>query len=216
MNYLSKKFNKQSKKVTIYSIYCITNIVNNKKYIGYTSKNPINRWKEHIKASNRNIRNNILYKAIRKHGIENFSFEVIYQSKDGYYTLRTMEEYFIREYKSFKTEWGYNMTYGGEGSFGYECSDEVKEKFRILYKGKKLTPERIKLITEKTPKGENTTGAKYSRKRFKISYDTGETEVIKGLRKFCLENNYDRANINRLINKKRKSCKNIIQIERID
>ena len=32
---------------TIYSIYLITNLVNNKTYIGWTSRDPYKRFKEH-------------------------------------------------------------------------------------------------------------------------------------------------------------------------
>ena len=58
-------------------IYIITNIINNKQYVGKTSKDIQRRFNEHISKSK--DENNIqpLYRAIRKYGIENFSLELL-------------------------------------------------------------------------------------------------------------------------------------------
>ena len=61
-------------------IYKITNIINNKSYIGQTIKTAEERWKEHKAhafGSHPNDQNKTLYKAIRKYGVENFTFEVL-------------------------------------------------------------------------------------------------------------------------------------------
>lgn len=60
-------------------IYKIENLINHKCYIGQSVKIE-QRWKNHkITAKNLNDKNydNPLYRAIRKYGIENFSFEII-------------------------------------------------------------------------------------------------------------------------------------------
>lgn len=59
-------------------IYLITNKINNKKYVGKTTKSIKERWEEHLKDSKKEkceIRP--LYRAIRKYGIENFTIEEI-------------------------------------------------------------------------------------------------------------------------------------------
>lgn len=56
-------------------IYKITNLINNKFYIGCTN-NPERRWKEHQKGAN-SIQHKRLYEAIRNDGIENFKFEIV-------------------------------------------------------------------------------------------------------------------------------------------
>ena len=61
-------------------IYKITNLINNKCYIGQTIKTAEQRWKEHQShafGSHPNDQNKTLYKAIRKYGLENFTFEVL-------------------------------------------------------------------------------------------------------------------------------------------
>ena len=57
-------------------IYKIINNVNGKLYIGKTKRSLSERFKEHVTASRReDIFNRPLYKAFRKHGIENFTLE---------------------------------------------------------------------------------------------------------------------------------------------
>jgi group I intron endonuclease len=105
---------------TIYSIYKCTNLINNKIYIGFTSHWP-KRMHAHLAESfNKNCKNykHHFHKAIRKWGQENFEWEIIYQSKDYDYCIKTMEPYFIKEYNSFGRN-GYNETLGGEGTIGF-------------------------------------------------------------------------------------------------
>jgi len=62
-------------------IYKITNKTNNHCYVGQ-SVNIEKRWKQHIRTfenTRSSIYNYPLYRAIRKHGIENFTFEVLEQ-----------------------------------------------------------------------------------------------------------------------------------------
>lgn len=79
----------------MYSIYKITNKINGKLYIGY-SKRPSARWYDHKKYACKN-KKGVLYDAMRKYGIENFVFDIIYQSVDGCHTKNVMENYFITE-----------------------------------------------------------------------------------------------------------------------
>lgn len=96
-------------------IYKITNLINNKCYIGQTIKTAEERWKEHQAhafGSHPNDQNKTLYQAIRKYGIENFSFEVIQDNIDTFEKLDKAEIYWIDYYNSFVK--GYNETFGGQ------------------------------------------------------------------------------------------------------
>ncbi len=55
-------------------IYKITNIINNKIYIGKTEKSLNKRWSGHIAKSRKNIIS-VLHNAILKYGKENFKIE---------------------------------------------------------------------------------------------------------------------------------------------
>lgn len=83
-------------------IYKITNNINNKCYIGQ-SRNIEKRWENH-KYSNLDYP---LYKAFRKYGIQNFTFEIIERcSVDD---LNLKETYWIKYYCP-----EYNQTAGGD------------------------------------------------------------------------------------------------------
>lgn len=119
-------------------IYKITNIINDKKYIGQTI-NPIIRWKQHQKLGNGNTKNSLLYKAMQKYGIENFVFEVIEGPIENY---NEREIYWIKKYNTYigvKDSWGYNLTEGGEdpphpqGVDHHYCTHSSEEILQIKY-----------------------------------------------------------------------------------
>lgn len=119
-----------SSTIDIYTVYQIKNLVNQKVYIGITTRDPESRWCEHLQLYCNHNKNFILYKSMRKHGIENFQFSIIEQT-DNIETLKELESKYIQEYNSYcfqENSNGYNMTLGGEGIFGYKHSDESKEK----------------------------------------------------------------------------------------
>ena len=58
----------------ISGIYKITNLINGKSYIGLSRDIPT-RWNEH--KSHYKKGDTILYKAMLKYGVDNFSFEII-------------------------------------------------------------------------------------------------------------------------------------------
>lgn len=96
-------------------IYKITNKINNKCYIGQTIKSGEERWKEHQQhayGSHSNDINKTLYQAIRKYGIENFTFDIIQDNIETVEQLDKAEIYWIDYYNSFVK--GYNETFGGQ------------------------------------------------------------------------------------------------------
>ena len=63
-------------------IYKITNLINNKIYIGQTvQKNPKMRWYAHLAYARNGVKAH-LYDSIRKYGKENFKWEVLQQAND--------------------------------------------------------------------------------------------------------------------------------------
>ena len=95
-------------------IYVITNNINNKKYIGKSFD--VNRRLRHhqIDTFNPNSAeyNSVIHRAIRKHGIENFSFNVLELCDEN--DLDSREMYWINKYETYGK--GYNMTLGGQGA----------------------------------------------------------------------------------------------------
>lgn len=94
----------------MFSVYKITNTINNKCYIG-SSIHPAKRWRQHINSAqnpNSSGYNYPLYKAFRKYGIEQFTFEIL---RDDFESVEEMEDYeynAILEYGGYGE--GYNQT----------------------------------------------------------------------------------------------------------
>ena len=106
-------------------IYKITNLINGKSYIGQ-SVNIEKRFIAHKSvAFNPNDKNYNypLYKAIRKYGIENFSFEVLEICDIS--ELNDKEIYYISKYNTYGKS-GYNQDSGGNQVSHYiKLSDEL-------------------------------------------------------------------------------------------
>ena len=88
-------------------IYKITNSINQKSYVGFTTKNPEIRWKSH---QHKKLKTHFS-RAIQKYGWDNFLCEVIYVSIDEVHCLE-MENYFITQFDTLNS--GYNSTTGGK------------------------------------------------------------------------------------------------------
>lgn len=93
-----------------YYIYKVTDITNGKVYIGKTS-NFNKRKLEHINCYKKE--DCLFHRAINKHGVENFKWEII-DSTIGIENSNKLEKKYIKEYNSYKPN-GYNMTKGGDG-----------------------------------------------------------------------------------------------------
>lgn len=116
-------------------IYKITNDVNEKVYIGQTTKSLDQRITNHRNSMISGVDTH-LYRAMRKYGWDKFHFEVIATTEDQD-SLNDMEAYFIQKYNSISN--GYNMAPGGSINIMYSPvvarkhnskmrSDEVRAK----------------------------------------------------------------------------------------
>jgi group I intron endonuclease len=130
--------------MNIYSIYRVTNITNNKVYIGFTS-NYASRIKTHRAKYKRE--NSRFYSALVHYGWDNFAWDIIYQSTEYEHCKNVMEHHFISEYASYylcENTNGYNMTQGGDGGptkLNICLSQTHKQKIGDANRGKTHTPE---------------------------------------------------------------------------
>lgn len=107
-------------------IYCIKNIINNKKYIGY-STGIMGRWANHKSELRRHAHeNDHLQKSYNKYGKDNFIYYVIEECSEN--KLLKKEKYYIKLYKTRDPEFGYNLNDGGVGSL--HPREETLEKLR--------------------------------------------------------------------------------------
>lgn len=124
-------------------IYCFTNLINNKKYIGQTINNDNARYSAHISNSNNSNSqeyDSLLHRAIRKYGIENFQYEILAKEIEDIEILNLLEIYYI---KSFKTQApdGYNLDEGGRNASKPKSQEQ---KVKLTWGQAELTEEEIK------------------------------------------------------------------------
>jgi group I intron endonuclease len=110
-------------------IYLLRNLINGKGYVGqHINLNVHIRWNAHICGAAAKRNNHPLYNAIRKHGVENFSAEVVWRGPVT--KLDAKEVYYIKKLHTFVDDplgHGYNLTIGGN-SRGYKFSVRSRKK----------------------------------------------------------------------------------------
>jgi group I intron endonuclease len=187
-------------------IYKISNLVNDKIYIGQTIETLDKRWKRHTWKST--IKRNVMAitNAIIKYGVENFIIEEI-DNAENIDELNMKEEYYIKYYDCISPK-GYNIKHGGDNK---KLSEETKLKISISNKGKKRTEETIKKLSDShkgwTPSEEtkqkwrdafggkrpsnNTINAAIEahQKEYTLLNPDGEIITFINMAKFCRENN---------------------------
>lgn len=124
----------------MYYIYCYTNLINQKKYVGQTN-NIARRKSEHKYSSFHPCDkdyNSLFHQKIRQYGLNNFSFEILEEidTEDLEY-VDAREIYWIQEKNSYvKNNQGYNITLGGQGQLKRQprklSDQDINEIFDLL------------------------------------------------------------------------------------
>lgn len=97
-------------------IYKITNLINEKVYIGQ-SIHIERRWQEHCQPSSRSL----IGRAIKKYGKENFSFQILEECREE--QLDKLEEEYISKYNSVVPN-GYNIETASKGKTSFVFYDQ--------------------------------------------------------------------------------------------
>jgi group I intron endonuclease len=142
-------------------IYKITNIQNNKVYIGQTIRPIEQRFHRHINDALNNILDTHFARAIRKYGKDNFIIEEI-DSAQTQDELNKKEQYWIQYYNS--VEDGYNET------------DAISKCGGNTYKSK--TEEEMEVIKEKIRQTKLGSKNPMARKIKRTNIITNEVEIF--------------------------------------
>lgn len=152
-------------------IYRITNVVNNKVYIG-NSRYLNRRWKQHkFHLNNNNHPNRHLQFAWNKD--KSYSFDYFILEYCEIEKLLEREQYWIDKYKAFNDKLGYNLSQvAGSPMAGLKHTEETKKKIGAASKGKKLSEAHILRIKEAN------TGRIFSDEHKKKMSESGKNKII--------------------------------------
>lgn len=122
-------------------IYCFTNKINNKKYIGQTinPKQRYNAHKSNYQNSNNQEYNSLLHRAFRKYGFENFNYEILSKDIDDIDLLNKLEIFYITKFNT-KAPNGYNVENGGKNA---PKPKTLEHKKKEIWSQAKLTEEEV-------------------------------------------------------------------------
>lgn len=123
-------------------IYCFTNKINNKKYIGQSIRNDKSRYNNH-KSSYKNPNDgeyeSPLHRAFRKYGFENFNYEILAQDIEDISILNELEIAYINQYNCQRPN-GYNIEPGGKNCAKPKTIEHRKKE---IWAQAKLTEEEV-------------------------------------------------------------------------
>lgn len=109
-------------------IYCITNLINEKKYVGKTTYSITKRFQEHCRDSKKErCERRPLYDAMNKYGIENFVVEELIECPND--ELDSYKKMYIEKLQTYGHN-GYNATKGGDGSILFDY-DKIIETYAL-------------------------------------------------------------------------------------
>lgn len=98
-------------------IYCISNKINSKQYVGKTVRSIEERFLEHCKESKKQRNEKRpLYLAMKYYGVENFEVKLLEETEIQ--NLEKQEQFWINKLDTYKN--GYNATLGGDGKILYD------------------------------------------------------------------------------------------------
>ena len=126
-------YNMKGVALMIHYIYCYTNLINNKQYIGQTN-NLERRKKQHIQDTihqhkgHENAYNQPIHQAMRKYGIDNFDIKILQIIEtDNWDEVNKIESDFIKKLNTLSPN-GYNLNAQGEARKGNNKSKLSQEE----------------------------------------------------------------------------------------
>jgi len=113
---------------------------NGKRYFGI-AVDPKQRWTVHCSMARKGSTKQRVHSAIRKHGQENCTFDVLVIGEDDY--VRELERKAIAVFETRNPEIGYNLALGGEMSpvAGIGHTEASRAKMSISQKNRERGPE---------------------------------------------------------------------------
>jgi len=157
-------------------IYKATNVFNNKMYIGFCVYFK-ERKARHLRSAEKGVITKF-YNAIRKHGKDNFIWEIIEKDIESLSKLKEREIFYIKLFDTYNT--GYNSTLGGDGGFTGHNSGQFKKGVKPWCTGIKLSENHIN----------NLRKSHIGKKQSSYTVDKRIKKMIKPVVRFSLNNEF--------------------------
>jgi len=155
-----------------------------KAYIGITITTLKERIRTHLRSVNKGSKNPF-HEAIRKYKLKNIKWEIIDRTKT-WDELCKLETRYIKLYDSYNN--GYNLTLGGEGTFGLKYDEEwciqnskIRKQFFQNLDNRKMQSLANKRAHEENP-NQAIEHSKFTRERYKKKLEREKT--AKGMREY--------------------------------
>lgn len=114
----------------MYTVYCHTNKINGKRYVGITKQKPERRWQN----GHGYVGNHHFYNAIKKYGWEEFSHEILFTNLTKK-QAKEKEIELIAKWDLTNSNCGYNGTHGGDipKPLSKESCRKISESLKATY-----------------------------------------------------------------------------------
>lgn len=129
----------------MYKVYCWTNKINGKRYVGMTGRTIKKRAGSHMYHYHGSIR---FWNAIQKYGEENFVYTILASglTKEE---AADKERYYIRKYKTQDRRYGYNIFAGGYHDYDADTAVDRATRIANTLHEQRSSPEYRAIMSER-------------------------------------------------------------------
>lgn len=126
-------------------IYLVTNTINDKTYVGQTTKTAEKRWKQHIQHT-RSVGQHfsLLHEAIRKYGDDKFTCQTL-MGCESQNELNHWERILTQTFSALAPN-GYSLIAGNGAG---KVSDETRKKLSMIHRGRSKPPGFAEMVSRR-------------------------------------------------------------------